>query len=320
MVGLGAYHIVNGGYDAAKLMADELSCVCEMRPNPAARAQACLMAGVSKLFKGELGAALASLEQALALHDPEQPRPPRALMDTGVAAQSFRGLTLWLLGEPALAADAVTQALALGARQSVLHAECMAMTWASLVFGLCGDLEESRKQAERGMKLSAQYDLALCEQTVKLHWGAVCIAQGELELGIGVIGEALAAAESSGARLGSSAWHWMLAEAHAASGRVDEALLQLGHAFSRVRAAGERWWEPELYRALGTILLASSNAELPNECQAALAGGVASAEWCFARALDLSLGMRAHALELRARHSLALSVRARASARLEDEG
>jgi hypothetical protein len=161
------------------------------------------------------------------------------------------------------------------------------------------------------MRLSAHYGLELCEQTVKLHFGGVCIAQGQLELGIETIDESLAAAALGGARLGTSAWFWMLAEAHAACGRVDEALLQLEHGFARVQAVDERFWEPELFRTLGAILLAAPDAALPVACQAALEGGPASSERCFSRALELASSMQARPLEQRARQALTLLGQAR---------
>jgi hypothetical protein len=228
------------------------------------------------------------------------------LMEPGVAARCFSGLTSWLLGESGAALAAGESALSLAAGRAEPHTECLARTWHSLLLALCGQLEESRRYAELGMEQSAKYGLVSCEQTTRLHWGAVCIGQGQLDQGIQVISDALAANEECGAELGASAWDWMLAEAYGALGQLERALLKLGHGFTRVRRKRERWWEPELYRSLGGVLARGSSLELPPACRAALEGLEISPRACVTRALELSRAMGARALEQRAGHSLRL--------------
>ncbi len=60
-----------------------------------------------------------------------------------------------------------------------------------------------------------------------------------------------------------------------------------------IDARGERWWEAEIQRLGGEVLLAQS------------AENAGDAEACFARALDISRNQEAKSLELRAAMSLA---------------
>ncbi len=60
-----------------------------------------------------------------------------------------------------------------------------------------------------------------------------------------------------------------------------------------IDARGERWWEAEVQRLRGELLLSSSTAN------------VNDAEMCFERALKISRNQEAKSLELRAAMSLA---------------
>lgn len=67
----------------------------------------------------------------------------------------------------------------------------------------------------------------------------------------------------------------------------------LAEALAYIEQAGERWWEAELYRLKGELLLLQS------------ADNHAKAETCFHQALDIARQQQAKSWELRAATSLA---------------
>jgi predicted ATPase len=69
-------------------------------------------------------------------------------------------------------------------------------------------------------------------------------------------------------------------------------LTVLAEALTLVAATEERWWEAELHRLKGVLLLQLANPEGPQ------------AEACFQQALDVARSQQAKALELRAALSL----------------
>ena len=85
----------------------------------------------------------------------------------------------------------------------------------------------------------------------------------------------------------------LLAEAHGTLGEPEAGLTVLTEALTRVDTTGERWYEPELYRLKGALLLQQS---LDHQ---------AEAETCFHHALDLACNQQAKSFELRAATSLA---------------
>ena len=75
-------------------------------------------------------------------------------------------------------------------------------------------------------------------------------------------------------------------------GQPEEGLRLLAEALTVARHTGERWWEAELYRLKGELLLALSQDHQ------------AEAETCFRQALELARYQQAKSLELRAALSL----------------
>jgi predicted ATPase len=75
-------------------------------------------------------------------------------------------------------------------------------------------------------------------------------------------------------------------------GQTAEGLEALAEALATVAQSRGRWWEPELYRLRGELLLQHSVAQ-PGEAEA-----------CFQQALDIARRQQARSLELRAAMSL----------------
>jgi predicted ATPase len=84
----------------------------------------------------------------------------------------------------------------------------------------------------------------------------------------------------------------MLAEAYEKGGEAEEGLNALAEALALVDKTGERWWEAELHRLKGELLLRRAS---PTE----------EVEACFHQALDIARRQQAKSLELRAAMSLA---------------
>ena len=80
-----------------------------------------------------------------------------------------------------------------------------------------------------------------------------------------------------------------LAEAHAAAGQTEEALSVLSRALDTVRSTEERWWEAELLRLRGDLLLTAGGNE--SDAEASLHGALAIARRQETKALELRAAM-----------------------------
>jgi predicted ATPase len=86
----------------------------------------------------------------------------------------------------------------------------------------------------------------------------------------------------------------VLAQACAGAGQVEEALSILAESQAALEETGERWWQAEIYRLKGELLLRHSTST-PEESHA---------EECFRLALETAREQGAKSLELRAMTSL----------------
>ena len=97
---------------------------------------------------------------------------------------------------------------------------------------------------------------------------------------------------AAGARLRLPYYLALLAQVYGKAGRADEGLAAIDEALAAARAHNERWWDAELHRLRGELLLAQG-AEA-REVEAALL-----------RALEIARTQQARSLELRAATDLA---------------
>ena len=85
----------------------------------------------------------------------------------------------------------------------------------------------------------------------------------------------------------------LLAEAHGTMGQPEAGLTVLAEALTCVDTTGERWYESELYRLKGALLLQQTS------------DNSTAAESCFQQAMAIAQNQQAKSLELRAATSLA---------------
>jgi predicted ATPase len=97
----------------------------------------------------------------------------------------------------------------------------------------------------------------------------------------------------------------LLAEMLGQTGQTETGLAMLAEALATVERSGERFWEAEIYRLKGELLL-KGDGERP--VLSALGGRNAEREWspedCFHKAIDIARYQRGKSLELRATVSL----------------
>ena len=117
--------------------------------------------------------------------------------------------------------------------------------------------------------------------------------QGQAQEGIEQLRQGLIALHASGIEIARLYFLALLAEAYGTSGQPAAGLAVLVEALTRLDTTRDRWYEPELYRLKGALLLQQS------------ADKHAEAQTCFHAALDVARLQQARSLELRAAMSLA---------------
>jgi len=117
--------------------------------------------------------------------------------------------------------------------------------------------------------------------------------QGQAQEGIAQTEQGLKAQRATGSKQNRSYFPALLAEAYGTMEQPEVGLTALAEALAVVDTTGERWYEPELYRLKGVLLLQQSS------------DNQADAESCFHHALEIARTQQAKSFELRTATSLA---------------
>ena len=225
-------------------------------------------------------------------------RDSRALVfrmgqDPGVVCRAEAVWTLGLLGSPAHTLARLHEALTLA--QELAHPYSLAWVrcWATYVYQCCRNVAAVHAQAEAAMALSPARSFPPGAALGMCLRGWALAMQGQGEEGVAQVRQGLCAYRATGAAMGVPYLCTVLADVCAHLGHRAEGLQALAEAHTLVEQQEERWWEAEICRLRGVVLLRQ-----PGTPQA-------EAESWLQRALDVACRQEAKALELRAAMSLA---------------
>jgi predicted ATPase len=123
-------------------------------------------------------------------------------------------------------------------------------------------------------------------------YGWALAMQGQGAEGLTQLRQGLDAYRATGAEIQRPHFLSMLAEVHRSLGQPEAGLTALSEALTLVEKTGERYYEAELHRLQGELLLQQAAPE------------VSHAEACFQQSLDIARRQQAKSLELRAAMSL----------------
>jgi predicted ATPase len=201
-------------------------------------------------------------------------------------------MILWLLGYPGQALARLHDALALAHALSHPFTLAFARVCAAYVYQFRRDVPAVHEQAEAAVALSTEQGFPFWAATGTSFRGWALAMQGQGEEGLAQVSQGIAAWQATGAALNVPYFCTVLAEVAAHLGHTEDGLRALAEAHTLVEQHEERWWEAEVYRLRGFLLL-----QQPGRPQA-------EAEAWLQRALDVARRQAAKSLELRAATSL----------------
>jgi predicted ATPase len=250
--------------------------------------------GNTSFYLGALPAARLHLEEGGARYTPDQRRAPvfRIGPDLGVACRAHAAWTLWLLGYPQQALARLHEALALAHELSHPYSLAYAQCWAAIVSQLRRDVSAVHEHAEDAVMLSTEQGFPQWAALGTSVHGWALAVQGQSEEGLAQVRQGTAAWQATGAAVIVPYFCTVPADVAAHLGHLEDSLQALAEAHILVEQHEERYWEAEIHRLRGVLLLRQS--ETPQ----------AEAEACFQRALDVAHRQEAKSLELRAAMSL----------------
>jgi len=179
--------------------------------------------------------------------------------------------------------------------QATGHAESIAeaVSWRAEIALWRREFRDALEQTTAARVLATEHGFPTWLGQATISHGWVLSEQGRGAEGVAQIHDGLSFFAGMSDELFRPYYLAKLADALARSGQVTEGLATLDEVIESYRQSGVPYWDSELQRRKGELLLAVNNVDRP------------AAEACFRRAIEIAQGQSARSLELRAATSLA---------------
>jgi predicted ATPase/class 3 adenylate cyclase len=294
--GLWEVYLQRGVYQMMRALGEQLLSLAERLQDPDLLLEAHHALWGTLVFGGELAAAQPHLEQGMQLYDLQRHRDHAIVYsghDPGVCCCMTMAQSLWFRGYPDQAVASIQAALALAQQLSHPFSLAFALHLAAVVHHLRREAPLAHARAEAAVTVATDQGFPQRSAQSMVLQGWALAASGQGEEGMAQIRQGLAAYQTTGASRDRPYQLALLAEVSAQMGQTAEGLEALAEALATLDKSGVRWWEAELHRLRGELLLQHEGAQ-PGEVEA-----------CFQHALAIARRQEAKSLELRAATSLA---------------
>jgi predicted ATPase len=277
LFGLWRFYVNRPQLHTARELGETLLRLAQRAHDPALAVVAHTALGWTWFCLGALPAARQHLEAGIARYTPDQRRTPMFRMgpDPGVGCRLYAALTLWALGYPEQALARLHEALALAHELAHPFSLAYARVHAAIVSQFRRDVPAVHEHAEAAVALAtAQGFPQWAAYGTSLRGWALAL-QGQGAAGLAQVRQGIAAFRATGATLAVPYWCTVLADVAAHLGHPADGLQALAEAHTLMEQQEERYWEAEVCRLRGVVLLRQPGTP------------PAEAEACFQRALLL---------------------------------
>jgi predicted ATPase len=291
--GQSRYHVNRGELGSALRLDDDLLRLSRQRNDSGELVLAHLSFGRNLMFLGRFVSSRSHLEEALALYDPISHRS--LVHDTGtdprVATQVWLGLVLLCLGFPDQALVRSSTAIAEARKLNHTPSLAVSLSVGAVLLSLIGDDAGFGDLVDQLLAVTIEQGFPWWRAIGAIFRGWVKAKNGDVAEGISLLRSGATAYRSIGAELWMPHYIALLAGACEIAGQIDEAVALSDEALQIVERTGERWFEAELHRHKGRLLLRQGHVEAAKEL--------------YHKALSIAREQEAKLWELRAAASLA---------------
>jgi DNA-binding NtrC family response regulator/predicted ATPase/class 3 adenylate cyclase len=293
--GLRLCYLVRGALHRARELGEQLLHLAQGVEDPVLLLSAHQALGTTLFEAGELLPAHTHLLQGLTLDEHAAQRVGHAfhIRDLGVACHAYTALTSWCLGYRAQALQRGHEALTRAQELRHPFSLASALFWTALLAQCCQDAPVVYERAEALMALATEHGFAQRVASGMVLCGWALAAQGHGTEALTHLHQGITAYHATGAEWLPLHHLALLAEAYANVGQIADGLRVLAEPLGTTYKGGERYYEAELHRLKGTLLL---RLAMPD---------ATGAEQCFQQALIIARRQQAKSWELRAAVSLA---------------
>jgi len=292
--GLWVFHLVRGHLANACDLAETLLALANREQISDLLIDGHHLLGSTYFFLGRFDEARTHLLAAKSLDDPNQHRTLalRYGQDPGITASIMLARTLWIVGEVEQAETLAQEAIGMARAMEHPYTLVFALVFLSRFYSAVHNATRTLELTDEAIAVSTQYSFALglAIATTSQGWA---LAENGPEEGLDKLLDGLSAIRITGATLDLTFTLALLAEIYLRHNRIEEGLGAIEEAQKLAETGGEVFWQAELLRLKGELLLGQSDQS------------VQAAEQCLCEALKIAHDQHANMLELRAATSLA---------------
>jgi predicted ATPase len=287
--GLARFYLVRTPLEMSRALGEDMMRLAEHEQDPDLLLQAHNSLGATLFHMGECAAALVHFDRALALYDTRRHHThvTQYVQDPAVVCLSRSSLALWSLGDPDQAVRRAREGIALAESEAHSFSLAFALAFVAMLHEFRRDFAAARQLAERAIDLSAREGFSVFVVMGTLIRGTAIAELGDLETGIAQIRSGMKAADAAGTRLLRPYSLGLLARACGQSGNPEEGLAMVGEGLETAAATGEHFYDAELHRIEGELLLRSPRADARARAEASLRTAIGVAERQHARSWRL---------------------------------
>jgi predicted ATPase len=245
------------------------------------------------MFAGRFALSRSHLEESLALYDPISSRSlvRQVGLDIHATSQTRLAIVLFCLGFPDQALAGSDSAIAEARRLAHLPTLADTLVGATRLLSLIGDDAALDERAEELAAVATEQSYPYWIAAGRIFRGWLRVKSGDAIEGVALLRDGIEAYRASGQQAWMPHYIALLAKAYQITGQIEDALTLLDKASQIIERTGERWFEAELYRHKGELLLWQGHA--------------GAAEEHYRKASSIAQEQEAKLWELRATTSLA---------------
>jgi predicted ATPase len=291
--GQSRYHVHRGELDQALRLDEDLLRLSYLRSDSSGLVLGHVSSGRTLMFAGRFAPSRSHLEEVFTLYDPISHRSlvHKCGIHPHINSQAMLGSVLFCLGYPDQALAQSNAAIADARRLAHLPSLTTSLTNGTRLLSLVGEHAVLRERVEQLVAVATEQGLPDWRAQGTIFRGWFKVKNGDVAEGISLLQSGSAAYRATGAEMFMPHYNALRARACEIAGQGEEALALLDDALHNVERTGERWFEAELNRHKGQLLLRQGYTE--------------AAEELYRKALSIAMEQDAKLWELRAAVSLA---------------
>ncbi len=293
LYGLQSVYIVQDRLERVQMVYDELHTLYQHSLGTAPLFARMMIAG-ARLHLGKITDANAQFAEIIATHDPDQILHVQESQGVNYAGftRAWQAHALWCLGYPQQALSRSLDAIKLVQDLDQPFNQALVSAYLAMLQQLRADETIAQEHAEQALALTSKYQAPYYRAWAAILVDYALALKHPDELHIEHLRGSITEFKATGARLRLPYYLSLLAQVYKKAGRAEEGLLTIEEALLEVRTHNERWWDAEIHRLRGELLLLRG-------------ADTSDVEAALLRAIEIARSQQARSLELRATMSLA---------------